>query len=98
VAYLAELRKSERNGWAQLGRRPDAKQRPAPTLFDPPAYPEPDEGGLDEFCEFIPNRRSGSTIRCSRTSFRFSNSATCCLKAAFSASKSFIWASWSTLE
>jgi transposase len=44
AAYLGELKKSERDGWAQLGWRLDEKQRPSPTLFDPPAYPEPDDG------------------------------------------------------
>lgn len=43
VAYLGELRKSEQNGWVQLGRRLDKKDRPSPTLFDPPAYPEPED-------------------------------------------------------
>jgi transposase len=43
VAYLGELKKSERNGWAQLGRRMDRKNRPSPTLFDPPAYSEPED-------------------------------------------------------
>jgi transposase len=43
VAYLGELKKSERNGWVQLGRRLDKKERPSPTLFDPPSYPEPDD-------------------------------------------------------
>ncbi len=43
VAYLGELKKSERNGWVQLGRRLDKKDRPSPTLFDPPRYPEPDD-------------------------------------------------------
>jgi len=43
VAYLGELKKSEQNGWAWLGRRLDKKDRPAPSLFDPPAYPEPDD-------------------------------------------------------
>ncbi len=42
VAYLGELKKSEQNGWAWLGRRLDKKDRPQPSLFDPPAYPEPD--------------------------------------------------------
>ena len=44
VAYLGELKKSERNGWVRLGRRLDQKDRPSPTLFDPPRYPEPDDG------------------------------------------------------
>jgi transposase len=42
VAYLGELKKSEQNGWAWLGRRLAKKDRPQPSLFDPPAYPEPD--------------------------------------------------------
>jgi transposase len=41
VAYLGNLRKSQRNGWSELGRRLDKKERPQPSLFDPPAYPEP---------------------------------------------------------
>ena len=43
VAYLGELKKSEQNGWAVLGRRLDKKARPQPSLFDPPAYAEPDD-------------------------------------------------------
>ena len=43
VAYLGELKKSEQNGWAWLGRRLDKKDRPQPSLFDPPSYPEPDD-------------------------------------------------------
>jgi transposase len=43
VAYLGELKKRERNGWVQLGRRLDKKDRPSPTLFDPPEYEEPDD-------------------------------------------------------
>ena len=45
VAYLGELRKSEQNGWALLGLRLDKKARPQSSLFDPPAYPEPDDTG-----------------------------------------------------
>ena len=41
VAYLGELKKSEQNGWAQLGRRLDGKARPQPSLFDPPRYDDP---------------------------------------------------------
>ncbi|MCH7924007.1 MAG: IS1634 family transposase [Planctomycetes bacterium] len=44
VAYLGELKKSEQNGWAQLGRRMDRKERPSPTLFDPPHDPDPEDG------------------------------------------------------
>jgi len=43
VAYLGTLKKRERNGWTQLARRLDKKDRPSPTLFDPPSYPEPDD-------------------------------------------------------
>ena len=41
VAYLGELTKSERDGWAQLGRRLNGKQRPQRSLFDPPHYDDP---------------------------------------------------------
>jgi transposase len=41
VAYLGELKPSEQNGWAQLGRRLDGEARPQPSLFDPPALDEP---------------------------------------------------------
>jgi transposase len=41
VAYLGELKKSERNGWAQLCRRLNQEERPQPSLFDPPLYDEP---------------------------------------------------------
>ena len=41
VTYLGELKASERNGWAQLGRRLDHKERPQPSLFDPPRVDEP---------------------------------------------------------
>jgi transposase len=42
VAYLGELKKSEQSGWAELGRRLDKKDRPQPSLFDPPHYDDPD--------------------------------------------------------
>jgi transposase len=41
VAYLGELRKSEKNGWAQLCRRLRKEERPSASLFDPPHYDEP---------------------------------------------------------
>ncbi len=41
VAYLGELKKSEQNGWAQLGRRLDQQARPQRSLFDPPHYDDP---------------------------------------------------------
>ena len=43
VAYLGELAGSEQSGWAQLGRRLSGKQRPAPSLFDPPHYDDPSD-------------------------------------------------------
>jgi hypothetical protein len=41
IAYVGELRASEQNGWAQLGQRLESKTRPQPSLFDPPADPNP---------------------------------------------------------
>ncbi len=41
VAYLGDLKPSERSGWAELGRHLDGQQRPQPSLFDPPALDEP---------------------------------------------------------
>jgi transposase len=41
VAYLGELKKSEKNGWAQLCRRLDQAERPQPSLFDPPVDDDP---------------------------------------------------------
>ncbi len=41
VAYLGELKKKERNGWAQLGRRLNGQGKPQPSLFDPPHYDDP---------------------------------------------------------
>jgi len=43
VAYLGELKKSEQNGWAQLGRRLNGKARPQPSLFDLPHYDDPSD-------------------------------------------------------
>lgn len=43
VAYLGDLKKSEKDGWAALGRRLDKKDRPQPSLFDSPRYDEPEE-------------------------------------------------------
>ena len=43
VAHLGELRSGERAGWAQLARRLSKKDRPQPSLFDPPPYDEPPE-------------------------------------------------------
>jgi hypothetical protein len=40
VAYLGDVKKRQQTGWAALGRRLDKKDRPHPSLFDPPAYPE----------------------------------------------------------
>lgn len=41
VAYVGELKKTEQNGWAQLGRRLEGTARPHPTLFDPPPQEDP---------------------------------------------------------
>lgn len=41
VAYLGELKKGAKNGWAQLCRRLNKEHRPQPALFDPPVYDEP---------------------------------------------------------
>jgi hypothetical protein len=41
VAYLGELKGSEPNGWAQLGRRLEGKARPPLSLFDPPHRDDP---------------------------------------------------------
>ena len=41
VAYLGELKKSEKSGWAQLCRQLNGKARPQPSLFDPPPYDDP---------------------------------------------------------
>lgn len=38
VAYLGELKKSQRSGWAQFCRRLNQEQRPPPSLFDPPHF------------------------------------------------------------
>jgi len=43
VAYLGELVRSEQSGWAQLGRSLSGKQRPSPSLFDPPHYDDPSD-------------------------------------------------------
>jgi transposase len=41
VAYLGELKRSERSGWAQLGRSLSGKRKPQRSLFDPPNDDEP---------------------------------------------------------
>ena len=43
VAYLGELKASQRSGWAKLGKRLRPEQRPQPSLFDPPHYDDPQE-------------------------------------------------------
>ena len=43
VAYLGELKKSEQNGWAQLGQRLNSRARPEPSLFDPPLDDDPSD-------------------------------------------------------
>jgi transposase len=46
VAYLGELVRSQRSGWAQLGRSLSGKERPSPSLFDPPHYDDPSDEEL----------------------------------------------------
>lgn len=46
VAYLGELKKTERNGWAQLGEHLNGKKQPEPSLFDPPHDDDPDGDDL----------------------------------------------------
>lgn len=41
VAYLGGLGPREQSGWAHLARRLDGKDRPPPSLFDPPPVDEP---------------------------------------------------------
>lgn len=43
VAYLGELKAGERSGWAELGRRLRQRERPQPSLFDPPLPEEPSD-------------------------------------------------------
>jgi transposase len=43
VAYLGELKRSEQNGWAQLGRSLSGRERPRASLFDPPHYNDPSD-------------------------------------------------------
>jgi len=44
VAYLGQLKKSQKSGWNELARRLDKKERPQPSLFDPPGHDEPADG------------------------------------------------------
>jgi hypothetical protein len=48
VAYVGDLKPSERSGWAQLGRHLERKARPQPSLFDPPHHEDPVD---EEFVE-----------------------------------------------
>ena len=43
VAYLGELKGSEKSGWAQLAKRLDGGSRPQRSLFDPPHYDDPSD-------------------------------------------------------
>jgi hypothetical protein len=43
VAYLGALGPREQSGWAHLARRLDGKDRPQPSLFDPPPLDEPSD-------------------------------------------------------
>lgn len=65
VACLGDLRRQERNGWAELGRRMDKKDRPHPSLFDPPHHAEPADDV--ELVKIQGVRRAGS-VRSALTS------------------------------
>jgi len=41
VAYLGELKRSEQDGWAQLGRQLEGRKPDRRSLFDPPHYDDP---------------------------------------------------------
>jgi len=41
VAYLGELTARQESGWATLARRLDRRERPQPSLFDPPRHDDP---------------------------------------------------------
>ncbi len=43
VAYLGELKASEKSGWAHLGKRLRGQHKPQPSLFDLPELDEPGE-------------------------------------------------------
>ena len=43
VAYLGELKRAEKSGWAQLGQKLSGKARPQRSLFDPPHYDDPSD-------------------------------------------------------
>lgn len=43
VAYLGELKRSEQDGWAQLGRKMDGRKPDRRSLFDPPHYDDPSD-------------------------------------------------------
>jgi hypothetical protein len=45
VAYLGELTARQENGWATLARRLDRRERPQPSLFDPPRQDDPADDG-----------------------------------------------------
>src|SRR5262245_61970983 len=45
VAYLGELKAGQRSGWARLGPGLRERDRPQPSLFNPPHHEEP---GNDE--------------------------------------------------
>jgi transposase len=51
VAYLGELKAGEQSGWAQLGRRMRERDRPQPSLFDPPHGEESADDANDELVQ-----------------------------------------------
>lgn len=51
VAYLGELKAGEQSGWAQLGQRMRERDRPQPSLFDPPHGEESADDANDELVQ-----------------------------------------------
>lgn len=43
VAYLGELKPSEKSGWAQLGQKLSGRGKPRRSWFDPPHHDEPSD-------------------------------------------------------
>jgi hypothetical protein len=58
VTYLGELKASERSSWAQLGRHLDRRQRPQPSLFDPPPAAEEQAEKVSGTFKKVPNNFS----------------------------------------
>jgi transposase len=52
VCYLGELKPDEASGWERLGENLQGKPKPSPSLFEPPASPEP----LPEVAVVLPRK------------------------------------------